>query len=149
MLKGLGLRPTPSQINAFLNSLSCSLDGKSCYFKDIRAFYNWLYSPRSGWGFNPEDNPVKWVDAPKRPHIILPSLTKEQGTLLLDKCHHTRDKALVALFTESGLRLSELASVRPPDIDWQNHTIRTLGKGNKEGYVRHLGLWRRNFSKTG
>ena len=135
VLSVLGVTPSTPRINAFLNSLSCSLGGKYCYFKDIRAFYNWLYSPRSGWGFNPEDNPVTWVDAPKRPHIILPSLTKEQVTLLLDKCHHTRDKAIIALFTESGLRLSELTRIRLYDIDWRSRTIKTIGKGNKEAYA--------------
>ena len=78
VLKVLGLAPSTTDINAFLNSLQCSLGGKYGYFKDIRAFYNWLYSPRSGLPFKPEDNPVTWVDAPKRPTLILPSLTKQQ-----------------------------------------------------------------------
>ena len=134
-LRVLGLRPNPAQVNHFLNSLSCSLGGKFCYFKDIRAFYNWLYSPRSGLGFKPEDNPITWVEAPKRPIVILPSLSKDEVNLLIQKCQSNRDKAIIALFTESGLRVSELARMKLSDIDWKNYTIKTIGKGNKEGYA--------------
>jgi len=135
-LSALGLTPSTKAINRFLSSLPCSLGGKYGYYKDLRAFYNWLYSPMSsGFGFKPEDNPITWVTAPKRPQLILPSFTKEQVELLLEEAPSIRDKAIIALFTESGLRLSELANIRAHDIDWQNRTIRTLGKGNKEGYA--------------
>jgi len=36
------------------------------------------------------------------------------------------------LFTESGLRLSELTNIKMRDIDWSNRTIRIIGKGRKE-----------------
>ncbi len=104
----LGLAPTAQRIYRFFNFLSCSLGGKYGYYKNLRAFYNWLYSPRSGLGFESKNNPIKWVDAPKRPQLILPSLTKEQVIKLLTVTENIRDKAIVALFTESGLRLSEL-----------------------------------------
>ncbi len=134
-LNVLGLRPTTAKINNYLRSLSCSLGGKYGYFKNIRAFYNWLYSPRSGYIFKPEDNPVTWVDAPKRPTIILPSLSKEEVELLIQEANTLRDKAIIALFTESGLRLAELTRVKKRDIEWKNRTIRTIGKGNKEAYA--------------
>ncbi|UCG82587.1 MAG: tyrosine-type recombinase/integrase, partial [Dehalococcoidia bacterium] len=134
-LKVLGLTPSTAKIKTFLNSLHCSMGGKYGYFKDIRAFYNWLYSPRSGLPFQPQNNPVTWVDAPKRPKLILPSLTKQQVESLMESVPSVRDKAIIALLTESGLRLSELANIRKGDIDWDNHTIKTLGKGNKEGYA--------------
>jgi site-specific recombinase XerC len=43
-----------------------------------------------------------------------------------------RDKAIIALLTESGMRLSELASITMAHIDWEKRIIRVLGKGNKE-----------------
>jgi len=152
----LGLRPSTSEVNHFINSLSCSLGGKFCYFKDIRAFYNWLYSPRSGLGFEPEDNPVTWVETPKRPSVILPSLSQEEVNALINKCQSNRGKAIIALFTESGLRVSELAAIKLADIDWKNHKIRTLGKGNKEGYApfgsiseRYLKYWLAEYQPDG
>ena len=102
-LNVLGLKPITAKINSYLRSLTCSLGGKYGYFKNIRAFYNWLYSPRSGYPFKSENNPVTWVDAPKRPTIILPSLSKEEVELLIEEANSVRDKAIIALFTESGV----------------------------------------------
>jgi len=86
------------------------------------------------------------------PKLILPSLTKEQVELLLEKAENIRDKAIIALFTESGLRLSELANIKPQDIDWDSHTIKVMGKGRKEAYApfgelseRYLKEWRKQY----
>ena len=119
----LGLTPATKSINCFLNSLPCSLGGKYGYFKDIGAFYNWLYSLRSSLGFREEDNPVTWVVAPKRPRFVLPRLTVEQVLSLIEQVNSVRDKAIIALFTEIGLRLCEVTNIQPTDIDWNNHTI--------------------------
>ena len=95
-LKILGLSPTTKAINEFLSKLDCSLGGKYGYYKCIRAFYNWLYSPRAGLEFPPENNPVTWVEAPKRPFLILASLTKEQVELLINRASSLRDKAIIS-----------------------------------------------------
>lgn len=132
-LNVLGLVPTTAKINRFLSALPCSLGGKYGYFKCMRAFYNWLYSPRSNLDYKTDANPITWVETPKRPQLILPSLTKEQVELLLCKSVSVRDKAIIALFTESGLRLSELTNISPQDIDWQNRTMESDGQGQKGG----------------
>jgi len=44
-----------------------------------------------------------------------------------------RDKAIISLFADSGLRLRELASIEMQNIDWQNRLIKVRCKGNKEG----------------
>jgi site-specific recombinase XerD len=65
-------------ISSFLDSLQCSNGGKHSYFRALRAFYNWLYSPKAGYGLNPQDNPMLNVDSPKVERRILPSVTEEQ-----------------------------------------------------------------------
>jgi len=144
----LGLTPTPKAMNAFLGSLSCSDSGKHAYFRALRAFYRWLYSPRSGFNLRPDSNPISLIDPPKIPKLILPSLSRGQVELLIEKAHHVRDKAIVCLFAESGLRLSELVNIKLKDIDWELRIIRVLGKGKKEGYSpfgslteHYLKLW--------
>ncbi|MFC2000016.1 hypothetical protein ACFLXE_04580 [Chloroflexota bacterium] len=64
-------------IALFLNSLQCSNGGKHAYYRALRAFYNWLYSPKSGYGLSPQDNPILSVDSPKVENRILPSFTQE------------------------------------------------------------------------
>ena len=43
-----------------------------------------------------------------------------------------RDKAIISLFADSGMRLSELAQIKAGDIDWEDYTITIWGKGNKQ-----------------
>ena len=51
------------------------------------------------------------VDAPKVGKKILPSLSHEQVEYLIKQAECVRDKAIISLFADSGLRLSELANI--------------------------------------
>jgi integrase len=86
----------------------------------------------------------------------LPSFSREEVLFLINAVHSDRDKAIIAVLAESGLRLTELASVRQDDIDWKLKTIRTLGKGNKEGFApfgtlseTYLRTWLRQHHPNG
>jgi integrase/recombinase XerC len=88
--------------------------------------------------------------------VILPSLSQEEVNFLINKCPSNRGKAIIALFAESGLRVSELAGIKLSDIDWKNYTIKTIGKGNKEGYApfgsiseRYLKDWLAEYQPDG
>lgn len=99
---------------------------RHAYYRAVKTFYNWREETYS------LSNPMKHMRAPRLGKLILPSLTREQVLTLLDTLDNVRDKAIISLFTESGLRLSELASIKPDNIDWTNRTIRIIGKGRKE-----------------
>jgi integrase/recombinase XerC len=129
----VGLNVTGQDIAHFLDSLQCSGGGKHAYYRALRAFYNWLYSPKSGYRLNPQENPVLAVDTPKVEKRILPSLTPQELDYLIDEVESVRDKAIISLFADSGLRLSELANINPHNIDWDNRLIKVVCKGNKEG----------------
>jgi len=54
------------------------------------------------------------------------------------------------------LRLSELANIKPYDIDWEAHTIKVMGKGRKEAYSpfgelsgRYLKEWLAQYESNG
>jgi site-specific recombinase XerD len=79
-----------------------------------------------------QDNPILSVDPPKVEKKILPSLTIEQVAYLIDQVESVRDKAIISLFADSGLRLSELAAIKSEDIAWDNRLIKVRCKGNKE-----------------
>ena len=53
----------------------------------------------------------------------------------MEQADTIRDRAIISLFADSGLRLSELASINPRNIDWQNRLIKVWCKGSKEGYA--------------
>ena len=64
-------------------------------------------------------------------------LTLEQSLELLNAVegkHKERDYAIITIFLNCGLRLSELVGLNVTDIRNDN-TIRVLGKGNKERIV--------------
>jgi len=127
-----------------------SLGNRHAHYRVLKTFFRWLESQYN------VPSPVNNVKAPKLPKLILPSLTREQVVALIDKVDSVRDKAIIALFTESGLRLSELTHIKPLDIDWQSGTIRVLGKGRKEGLApfgefsrRYLTEWLSQYQPNG
>ena len=116
----------PEGINHFLSDLKCG-NAKHAYYRAIRALCNW--AEREGVI---TDNPIKHIDVPKVKSNILPSLTEDEVNYLIGQADTTRDRALVSLFADSGMRLSELANVKASAIDWDNHTITIWGKGGKQ-----------------
>ena len=128
----VGLDVTGQDITHFLNSLQCSGGGKHAYFRALRAFYNYLYSPKSGYSFNSQNNPMLIVDSPKREQRIMPSVNAEQLEYLISMVDNIRDKSILRLLFDSGMRLSELINIKRDDINWGSYTITIIGKGNRQ-----------------
>jgi site-specific recombinase XerD len=84
-------------------------------------------------GLEIQNNPILVVEPPKVERKILPSLTLEQLDCLIGQAETTRDKAIISLFADSGLRLSELTNINTHNIDWQHRLIKARCKGGKEG----------------
>jgi site-specific recombinase XerD len=130
--KVVGTNISWEDIKRFIDALGCSSGGKHAYHRVLRVFYGWLYSHKCKIGLNPQDNPMLLVDPPKVAKKILPSLTSEQVFELIEQAEGTRNKAIISLLAESGLRLSEIARIKRNDIDWQERLIKVKCKGNKE-----------------
>ncbi len=64
--------------------------------------------------------------------VILPSLTHEQVAYLITQADTVRDKAIISLFADSGIRLNELLGIKEQHIDWETQTIIIWGKGGKQ-----------------
>lgn len=62
-------------------------------------------------------------------------LPQEDVKKLFGVAKTLRDKALLALLYGSGLRRAEVASLDVDHINWQDGTVRVIGKGNKERMV--------------
>ena len=123
---------------------------RHAYYRVIKTFYNWRERSLD------LPSPMKNINAPRLGKLILPSLTREQVFTLLEFTDNVRNKAVIALFTESGLRLTELTSIKPQDIDWNRHTIRVLGKGKKERFApfgemaeSHIKMWLSQYQPNG
>ena len=64
--------------------------------------------------------------------VILPSLTSEQVDYLIDSAEYVRDKTIISLFADSGIRLNELLHIKEHDIDLGSMTVTVWGKGGKQ-----------------
>ena len=70
----------------------------------------------------------------------MPSLTPEQVDYLINKAETIRDRAIISLFADSGVRLTELLSIKEQHVDWDTSTIIIWGKGGKQRkapFTRH------------
>jgi len=117
---------TSEGINSFLSNLTCG-NAKLNYYRAITVFVHWLIRKDYLKG-----NPLARVDKPKPAKRILPSLTAEQVNYLIGKADNIRDKAIISLLADSGIRLNEIANIKASDIDWDSYTVTIVGKGNKQ-----------------
>jgi len=99
----------------------------------IRRFYAYL-SENLGVI---ENNPMKNLDIPKTKKALPKYLTLEEAEKLLSVIngpYKERDYAIITLFLNCGMRLSELVSINYNDIK-EDGSIIIKGKGNKERKV--------------
>lgn len=85
-------------------------------------------------------NPMGIVERPRRERVLIRPMTPEQAARLLEQpdtktTEGLRDRALMMLLLDSGLRISEALSLEAERIDWLNCVMTVMGKGRKERTV--------------
>lgn len=102
----------------------------------IKSFYNFLLKEQVV-----ENNPAINVPLPKI-RKKLPNFVEESSlSKLLDECmfestfRGVRDKLIIALFYGTGMRSSELRSLKEKDFNIKDYLIRVLGKRQKERII--------------
>ena len=99
-----------------------------------RSFYAWLV--KQG---RIAASPAASIRSPKAPRKLPQVLDPDEAKALVevptDAPLGLRDRALLELFYSSGLRLSELCSLRWRDLDLSDALVNVLGKGNKQRSV--------------
>jgi len=109
---------------------------KDACWRVWRAFFRWCHFEYG----TPEV--MERVPRPRLPEIEMRALEPEELSLVLASAHQLRDKAIVALALDSGVRASEFGRLRILDVG--TNTIRVMGKGQKQVRVpvspetRHL-----------
>jgi len=102
----------------------------------LKSFYKYLL--REGIV---EINPMKKITSPKISKRLPVFVEKDKMELLLDHVVFgegypaVRDKLILEMFYSTGMRLSELVSLKETDIDFHQHTLKVLGKRNKERLI--------------
>lgn len=103
----------------------------------LRSFYKYLQ--RQGLISR---NPMLLVKAPKVAKKLPVFVDDHKMDELLDSTvvfddsfPSVRDKMMMELFFGTGMRLSELIGLQESDFSFYEHTVKVLGKGNKERIV--------------
>jgi integrase/recombinase XerD len=94
------------------------------------AFYDFAHDE----GFRP-DNPTAKLASVRVPKGKPRPFTLEQIDRMIEGGAYRRTRAMILLGFYQGFRVSQIAAVHGADIDVQSGTIRTLGKGGKEGVL--------------
>ena len=85
-----------------------------------------------------EINPAQNLETPKLEKRMPKYLSLEDSQKLLevssseDDRNHERDFAIITLFLNCGMRLSELVGINITDISFDDWKMTVIGKGNKE-----------------
>jgi site-specific recombinase XerD len=104
-------------------------------YRALQQFFKWLAA---------EDelaDPMAGLQPPRVTEKLVPVFTGQELTRLDHACAgrsfvQRRDTAIIAVFTATGIRLSELAGLRCSDIDLWQREITVRGKGGKDRIVR-------------
>ena len=124
-------------IRGFVAGLSRSGLERSSIARRLSAVRSMLrHAVRQG---DLETNPAETISAPKLPKKLPRDLTVDEVFALLDQIQgdgpaDVRDRAILEVLYSSGLRVSELASLRVNDIG-ADDLIRVVGKGGKTRVV--------------
>lgn len=129
---------TLEDIHAFIAYLTREYHSKSSTrarkISTIRIFFKYL----SRKAKLIEVNPAQDLETPKLDKRLPKYLSLEDSKKLLDVTSNEdnrnseRDYAIITLFLNCGMRLSELVGINLQDIDFEDYKLNVIGKGNKE-----------------
>lgn len=101
----------------------------------LRRFYRYCLRERLL-----EVDPTLQIDSPKLPRSLPKSLNEQEVEDLLDapninEAIGLRDRAMLELLYASGLRVSELVTIKVNEVSTQDGVVRVTGKGSKTRLV--------------
>ena len=126
-----------NDIHAFLAYLTTTHHSKAATrarkVSSIRVFFNYLSQKANLI----EKNPAQNLETPKIEKRMPKYLTLDDSKKLLnvtsdEERNSERDYAIITLFLNCGLRLSELVGININDISFDDAKMTVIGKGNKE-----------------
>ena len=132
----------PTEIYAFLQYTGTVRQNlwaaKARKLVSIRMLYRYLVTKTKQLTTNPAAD----IESPKRKQTLPKFLSLEESLMLLetiknDKKSRTvvRDYAIVTLFLNCGMRVSELCGIDLADINREMQSLRVTGKGAKERII--------------
>ena len=123
----------------------------------LRSYFKYLLS----FGLI-KKNPIKKLVAPKTNKKIPSHISQIDMSKILDETNFTddfvgkRNFLIIEFLYFTGVRVSELLSIRIKDFDFKNKSIKIIGKGNKERFIpladiltKRIQIFVKQFNITG
>lgn len=133
ILKTVTLNDAYEYMNYLVRDRNNKVAARARKCSSLKGYFKFLSSNRKYL----DKNPLEDLEMPKKPKKLPKYLTLEQSMELLNSVegdYKERDYAILTLFLNCGLRVSEMAGLNYTDIRTDN-TIRVVGKGNKERVI--------------
>lgn len=127
---------TPAIIRDFLANEKSRISAGAAddSFVSLRVLFRYLV--REGFV---EDTPMTRVERPKQKKVVIAAFTSAQVEAMLGTCksdfNGVRNRAIILILLDCGLRVSELCGITLGDFDWSELTVLVTGKGDKERIV--------------
>lgn len=130
---------TSNHIRAFLLFLregGTAENTLNAYYRTLHTFFGWMI----GEGVI-SSHPMANIKPPRLKCTVMQPFSLEdiENMLLLcstKKFLDVRNKAIILLLLDTGLRLSEAANLEIADVNFSSETVKVMGKGAKERLVR-------------
>jgi site-specific recombinase XerD len=124
-------RETVERFTRHLEAGKLAVQSVRTYQRTVRVFLDWLVE---------EQRLVKFkIKAPKAPKRLLVTLTREEIDHMEAAAVDERDRLILRVLADTGVRLSELLGLRREDLYENTHdklyNLRVMGKGNRERLV--------------
>jgi len=130
------------------------------YYRTLKTFFGWLEREQLM-----QNNPFVNLKTPKMHRKVIQALTATEVERMLDMCSgktalDVRNKAILSMLLDTGLRVAELSSLTLDDVDMHTGSIIVRhGKGGKQRVVhigskaqkalwKYITLYRRSESKS-
>lgn len=111
---------------------------KARKLSSLKGFFKYLHTKR----LMIDENPAINIETPKRKETLPKFLSIEESLMLLDAVKNDReskskirDFAIITLFLNCGMRVSELVGINLNDVDREFRSLTVTGKGNKQRIV--------------
>lgn len=111
---------------------------KSRKLSAIKGFFKYLTTKR----FMLDDNPAINIESSKKKQALPKYLSLEESLLLIETVKddtesktRIRDYAIITMFLNCGMRVSELVGIDLNDIDRELRSLTVTGKGNKQRII--------------
>ncbi|GGO70685.1 tyrosine-type recombinase/integrase [Nonomuraea cavernae] len=124
---------TKSNLTGWLGDLSAKNATSTVLtrFRGMRRFVRWLLAEEEI-----TSNPLANIEPPRPPETPVPVFTDAEIAALIKTASGTdffgrRNEAIVRVFFDTGVRISELAGMQLDDVDFDHDVIHVIGKGRR------------------